>query len=234
MKKRIKTTICMFCALLLLMASAYTNSYYKASEEVMNTVDRAIELNENALLFKPQGEAECGLIFYPGGKVEYTAYATLMEACSKRGILCVLVKMPWNLAVFDVNAAEGIQEQFPNVKEWYMSGHSLGGAMAASYIDKQKDEFEGLILLASYSTKDLSDTELKVLSIYGTEDQILDKSKYEEYKLNFPADYREEILVGGCHAYFGDYGEQEGDGVPQISVEEQQKWTVDVIEKFIK
>ena len=46
-------------------------------------------------------------------------------------ILCVLVKMPCNLAVLDRNAADSIPERFSEVTDWYIGGHSLGGAMAA-------------------------------------------------------------------------------------------------------
>ncbi len=83
-----------------------------------------------------------GLIFYPGGKVEYTAYQPLMAACAERDILCVLVEMPFNLAVFDINAADGIQEQYPEVGHWYIGGHSLGGSMAASYLSKHTEKFD--------------------------------------------------------------------------------------------
>ena len=37
-----------------------------------------------------------------------------MLTCAGEGILFVLVKMPFNLAVFDVNAADGLQELYPS------------------------------------------------------------------------------------------------------------------------
>ena len=36
-----------------------------------------------------------------------------------------------NLAVLDMNAADSIPERFSEVTDWYIGGHSLGGAMAA-------------------------------------------------------------------------------------------------------
>ena len=80
--------------------------------------------------------------------------------------------MPFDLAVLDANAADGLQDYFPEIKHWYMAGHSLGGAMAATYISKHNANFDGLILLAAYSTADLSQTPLKVISIYGSNDQV--------------------------------------------------------------
>jgi N-succinyl-L-ornithine transcarbamylase len=101
--------------------------------------------------------------------------------------------MPCNLAVLDVNAAFGIQERFPDVKHWYIGGHSLGGSMAASYLASHASDFEGLILLAAYSTADLSNTSLSILSIYGSEDGVMNRKKYEKYKTNL-SDYEEMVI----------------------------------------
>ena len=173
------------------------------------------------------------MIFYPGGKVEYTAYIPLMKTCASNGILCVLVEMPLNLAVLDIDAAEGIQEKYPEIINWYMAGHSLGGSMAASYIGKNVDMYDGLILLGAYSTEDLKDTELKVLSIYGSEDKVMKRDNYIENMKNMPTDFAEEILQGGNHAGFGMYGAQEGDGKATISNEKQILMTADIIHEFI-
>lgn len=101
--------------------------------------------------------------------------------------------MPCNLAVLDMNAANGIQEEFPDIHNWYIGGHSLGGAMAASYVAKHTSEYKGLVLLGAYSTKDISSSGLKVLSVYGSEDKVLNKDKYESNKTNLPQDYKEFI-----------------------------------------
>lgn len=152
-----------------------------------------------------------------------------MQACAEQGILCVLVEMPFRLAVLDMNAADGIQEQYPEIEDWYIGGHSLGGSMAASYLADHAEEYKGLILLGSYSTVDLSKTDLDVLSIYGSEDKVLNREKYDANKSNLPDDFRERVIDGGCHAYFGMYGAQDGDGTPTISNEEQITLTADVI-----
>ena len=174
------------------------------------------------------------MIFYPGGKVEYTAYVPLMQACAEKGILCVLVEMPFNLAVLDVNAADGIQREYPEIEDWYIGGHSLGGSMAASYLARHTEDYEGLILLGSYSTADLSDTDLDVLSVFGSEDQVMNREKYDENKSNLPTAFTETVIDGGCHAYFGMYGAQEGDGTPTITNEEQIRITVENIVKVME
>lgn len=174
-----------------------------------------------------------GITFYPGGKVEYTAYEPLMRKLASKGILCVLVKMPCNLAVLDMNAANGIQEEFPDIHNWYIGGHSLGGAMAASYVAKHTSEYKGLVLLGAYSTKDISSSGLKVLSVYGSEDKVLNKDKYESNKTNLPQDYKEYVIYGGCHAYYGMYGQQKGDGTATITNTLQIDKTADYIYRLI-
>lgn len=211
----------------------YLSDFYHADMQsieafdTLNTVEMQV-LEDNTIVFEPDG-ANKGFIFYPGGKVEYTAYIPLMKALASEGILCVLIEMPFNLAVLDVNAAEGIQEQYQRIDDWYIGGHSLGGSMAASYLLENVDAFEGLILLGSYSTVNLSNTELEVLSIYGSEDMVMNREKYEANKSNLPEDFSEIIIDGGCHAYFGMYGAQDGDGSPNITNEDQINMTAEAI-----
>lgn len=180
--------------------------------------------------FVPQA-AEKGLIFYPGGLVEHTAYAPLMEALAQEGWLCVLTQMPLELAVLDMNAADGLQEQFPEVDSWAIGGHSLGGAMAASYAAGHAEDFDALVLLAAYSTADLTSSGLDVISLYGSEDGVLNREKYADYRKNLPDDAREIIIEGGNHAGFGDYGPQRGDGSASISPQEQIRRTVSELTK---
>ena len=175
--------------ILLTVCGVYLNDYYQADIDAItlftttNKVSVSKQtLENNTIIYSPENPTT-GLIFYPGGKVEHTAYAPLMEACASEGILCVLIEMPFHLAVFDINAADGIQEQYPNIENWYIGGHSLGGSMAASYLADNIEDYTGLILLGSYSTADLSQTALKVLSIYGSEDTVLNLDKYQTFLL---------------------------------------------------
>ena len=61
----------------------------------------------------------------------------------------------------------------------------------------------------------------------------MNKSKYEKYRKNLPEDFTEMKIEGGCHAYFGMYGEQDGDGKPTITAEEQIRTTAEYINNFI-
>lgn len=221
----------------ILCGGSYVNDYYEVEPETMTAFDSdenvtVSKLSDDTYVFMPK-EPVAGLIFYPGGKVEHEAYGTLMQAYARQGICCVLVKMPLRLAVLDVNAADGIIQQYPEITRWYMGGHSLGGSMAASYVAEHHTEFEGLLLFAAYSTADLSESGLRVLSIYGSQDKVLNLEKYEAYRENLPTDTEEKIIEGGCHAYFGSYGEQDGDGIPTITVQEQMTATVEYSMEFM-
>ena len=212
---------------------AYLGDYYKAqldSEMVFAQGDHVAitTLDNGNMVFMPENPVG-GLVFYPGGKVEYTAYKPLMEACASRGVACVLVEMPFNLAVLDMGAAKGIAADYPGITAWYIGGHSLGGSMAASFLAENTDEYSGLVLLGSYSTADLSQSELDVLSVYGSEDRVMNREKYNESTVNLPADFTEIIIDGGCHSFFGMYGAQEGDGTPTITNIQQINATADVI-----
>lgn len=153
-----------------------------------------------------------------------------MSSLAEEGVLCILLEMPFNLAVLDMNAADGLTDDYPEIEEWYIGGHSLGGSMAASHLAKNTEDFDGLILLGSYSTAEIT---LPVLSVYGSEDNVLNREKYAEYKPNISGSLTEFVIDGGCHAYFGMYGNQDGDGVPSISVDEQINITVNEIINFI-
>lgn len=212
----------------------YVSDYYRADSVAITsfTASHSVKANESSggfIVFEPI-DPDAGFIFYPGGKVEYTAYIPLMSALAEKGMLCILIPMPFNLAVLDMNAAKGMTNKYPEVDNWYIGGHSLGGSMAASFVADNSDDFDGLILLGSYSTAEVT---LPVLSVYGSEDKVMNREKYDKYKTNISSSLTETVIDGGCHAYFGMYGAQDGDGTPSVSNEEQIHLTVEEIIKFI-
>lgn len=216
----------------------YVNDYYQATAEAVEALqsDGSVTITEtdDAITFTPNGEdPEEDIIFYPGGKVEAEAYAPLLRSLAEADFLVVIAKMPFHLAVFDANAAEAIMAQENEVEEWYLAGHSLGGVMASSFAADQSDVVAGLIFLASYPSGDLNDAPFPVLSIYGSEDEVLNRESYDEAQGKLPDDYTEIVLDGGNHGQFGDYGPQEGDGTAAISAVQQQQQTVEAITAFI-
>ena len=240
--RQIRTRRALLVLVLLLVAAGvaagiYINDYYHADATAFSVIETPadtvrVERADGRIAFLP-AEPTAGLIFYPGGKVEYEAYAPLMEQCAERGVLCVLLHVRGNLAMLSPNAADGVRELYPEVERWYLGGHSLGGVAAASYAAQHADAFKGLVLLASYSTADLRDSGLRVLSIVGSEDGVLNREKYEEARENLPADAAEVVIEGGVHAGFGSYGVQEGDGEPSIGAMEQTRQTAEAIAEWL-
>lgn len=226
-------------AITIFVALLYINDYYEATEtakkamlgnevvEVEEMDDYYIFSKRPSISYVGAGEGK-GIIFYPGGKVEETAYAPMLLELAENGYDVYLVKMPAKLAIFGMNAAEDIMEKETHIEEWTMMGHSLGGAMAASFSASHDEEVDELVLLAAYSTEDLTNHDIVVYSFYGSEDKVLNMEKYEKYHSNFPEDVIEAVIDGGNHAYYAHYGEQEGDGAATITRAEQQESVLDL------
>ena len=236
MNKKLKIVLYIILALIIIVGAFgiyYINDFYHADESVdayLNGSDNVsvIEIDDGLFLDGPGNET--ALIFYPGAKIESTAYLPMLSELSSCGVDCFLMEMPFNLAFLGQNEAD---EVFDNsnysYSNWYISGHSLGGAMAASYAANH-DGLKGLILFASYPTEDLDD--LSVLSIYGSNDKVLNRQSYESSK-NLSDNFTERIIDGGNHAQFASYGNQSGDGLAQISSESQVNQSVNYVLDFI-
>lgn len=237
--KKVLGSIFIFLLIMVGIFLIYVNDDSNAEDVALTALesDDLIQVvGEDPLYFSPKNKAskEVGIIFYPGGKVEYESYAPLMRQLAENGYSVFLVEMPFGLAVFDIDAAGDVMMEHPEVMEWYLAGHSLGGSMAAIFAGNDPNHVDGLILLAAYSTADLAETGLPVLSIYGSEDTVLSQESVEEYRSMLPVNYVEFIIEGGNHAQFGNYGEQDGDGEALISPLEQQQVTVEEVTRFIE
>jgi dienelactone hydrolase len=193
----------------------------------------ALESNANVtvldggdwIAFTPTGAAPVtGFILYPGGHVDYRSYAPVAQRIAARGYLVAIVRMPLSLAVFGVDRADPVIAAHPTIGHWAIGGHSLGGSMAASYAAKHPDTVEGIAFWASYpaSGDDLSATGLKGLSVYGSNDGVLNRETLDATLPLLPNGTVIRVIEGGNHAQFGSYGPQPGDGTATISAEEQQ------------
>ena len=251
--KRAVIAILVVLALLVAGSIWYVNDYYHADDAALAVVadadgdaDGVIvkELPDGKIAFEPANLAAdqatgpaagatvkpiAGLIFYPGAKVQPEAYAPLLKRLAERGILCVLVKPLFNLAIIDMDAANGIEGRYPEIDRWIIAGHSMGGVAACDYAERHESEFDAVALLASYPAVDLSGFEGDVVSLYGTEDGVLNRDRLAEARSSLPATAREVVIDGGNHACFGNYGDQAGDGVARISRESQQVEAADAI-----
>ena len=203
----------------------YVSDYYPADEIALEVLaqDSTIEVQDDLTILSPSYPTDPAVIFYPGAKVEAEAYLPLLTKIRQTGVTCILVHMPFRMAIFDANAAEEVMEQFPDVRHWYIAGHSMGGAMASQFAASHPDEVDGLILLGAYIYGDYPPE--KTLTVYGSLNQSVEDH----------IDYTENVveIEGGNHAQFGNYGPQKGDLPATISAEEQQARTVAAIEEFL-
>ena len=84
------------------------------------------------LVFQPTDQIPTtGLIIYPGGRVDPRAYAPIAHAIAAQANLVAIVPMPLNLAVFGSDRAASVIQAYPDIQQWVIGGHSLGGSMAA-------------------------------------------------------------------------------------------------------
>ncbi len=233
--KRILIIVILLVAVIIGGCFIYLNDYYHSEDVEQYLVSDetvTVEKVDNGYCFDGPGE-ETTIIFYPGAKVEYTAYSELMYRLAQAGYDCYMLQMPANIAFLGINRADGIIEE-GSYDNYYLMGHSLGGVAASSYAGSNSEKVSGLIYLASYSSTDLSDTNLRILSIYGSLDGVLQLDNLEESRAMMPSDYSEVVIEGGNHCQFGSYGHQDGDNEATVSQSEQIQQTLEAIVAFIQ
>ena len=165
-----------------------------------------------------------GLIVYPGAKVPAAAYGPLAQQIAGNGFLVVVVPMPLNFAVLGIGSADGVIAAHPDIKAWAVGGHSLGGAMAAQYASgKHPASLRGLALWASYSAADLSNSGLRVVSVYGTLDAGAATITAPETTKLLPGATIYVTVEGGNHEQMGWYTGQPNDPPATIARDEQQR-----------
>lgn len=229
MNKRLKIALISLLVLVLVVTGGfllYASDYYRADNTAIEILskDDSVRLQDSIAVISSSEPTDTALIFYPGAKVEYTAYLPILKKISETSnITCILVKMPFNMAIFDSSAAEDVMKAFPEFKQWFVGGHSMGGAMASSFASKNPDKVDGLILLGAYLYGNYP--EENSITIYGSFNTTVAEK----------IDYTENIIVieGGNHAQFGNYGKQKGDTDATISREAQQDAAVEAIDQFL-
>jgi len=201
----------------------------------LETTDKVTITQDKWIVFDPHKETETGLIFYPGGLVEPTAYAPILHKIAEEGVLVIITPMPLNLAIFNTGAANAVIDAYPNVSNWILAGHSLGGASAAIYAENYPTKIDAIALWDSYppDSADLSDNAISVISVFGTTNNFPNTENFNDKKHLLPADTIFIGIEGANHAQFGDYGPQKGDVVASMNLVEQHEKVADIMLDFI-
>ena len=230
-KKRrfVKIFILVLTILTILPFSTYLISYQPQPSAILAYED-AVEFDQHYGFI--QEDATVGVIYYPGGLVHPKAYARFAKALTIASQYSVFVTSPWfHLAITQIDLADKVIRQHPNIDTWLIGGHSLGGTSAAFYTIEHIDKITGLFFLASYTTEqaNFSLTNLPVISMVGSEDLVLNQTTYLDHQQYLPPNYVEVIIEGGNHSQFADYGPQRGDGVASIDGLAQEAMVVSAL-----
>lgn len=243
MKKLLFRTGLALLIISILAALAFTIWAISTPAPMPEAVD-ALKTSQNVrvatdkwLVFQPIDQStETGLIIYPGGRVDPRSYAPTAAAIAEQGYLVVITPMPLNLAVFNPDQAMDVILAFPEIQNWVIAGHSLGGSMAANFVQDNFQMVDGLIFWASYPAEsdDLSELTIPVLSIYGTLDGLTSLDDINMSRQLLPNNTSYIPIEGGNHAQFGWYGDQSGDNPAQIDRQQQQALIIKATTTFLE
>lgn len=219
-------------SIVLLAATTWLRPF-PADAEALSTLDRAkVELTSTATTITlhpaagstaaPSGASETekvartGLLFQPGARVDPRAYVPMLSRVAEAGYTVVIVKQPLQIGFLATGAHRAIIDQHPEIDQWVLAGHSLGGVVASLAVEDP--DVDALVLWASYPAGPLDVAEgIPVTSISGTADGLTTPQDISAARADLPADTRYVVIDGAVHAFFGDYGTQPGDGEPGIS-----------------
>nr|WP_221269526.1 alpha/beta hydrolase [Deinococcus budaensis] len=185
---------------------------------------------------EPRGRAAGTLlVFYGGGLVRPQAYEWLGRALAARGVQTVIPVFPLDLAVTGVNRAGSLIGRFGAGKRVVLAGHSLGGAVAAGYAAEQGSSLSGLVLLAAYPARnvDLRAAPFPVLSLLAARDGVAAAEDVRGGLDRLPPGTTLTVLPGAVHAFFGRYGPQRGDGLPDVTREQTEREIVRAVGGFL-
>lgn len=230
MKKKLKIIGLVLIGIVILVIGGsfiwIQTSSYDASGTAETAITTAVD-EDSYYYFEGAGENHEDLpaiIYFPGALVDSASYGIWADKIADASYDVYLLKVPFSLAVIDGNAPEEIIEAHPS-QRFVIGGHSLGGVMASRYVAEHPQDTAGLLLMGSYPDEkgSIADTQLPVLSLTASNDEVLDWDNYQASKDYLPASTDYEEIAGGNHGGFGSYGDQSGDGTATISNEEQQE-----------
>ncbi len=192
----------------------------------------SVENGSEAIVLEPVGASNGhGLVFVPGARVEAAACEWSLQPLVDAGFTVVITHPALNFAILEVRGLDAYTALAPEVDDWAVGGHSLGGVRACQYA--ADEGVDTLVLFGSYCSVDLSSTGIDVLSIGGERDGLSTPQKIADAAPLLPADATFVEIPGMNHAQFGAYGEQSGDGEAAVSDEDARSATTAELLAFL-
>lgn len=236
MKKRTKLIVISLISIIFIGFLGWNNIHYQATDTAISASEYSTS-RSNSLYFEGDKDKPT-VIFYPGALVDAESYSVWAKGLSEKGYSVAIVEMPFNMAFLGANRAENIINDL-NPNGYVIGGHSLGGVMASRFasnrVSENDDKLKGVFFFASYPDEkgNLANSNLPILSIDGSEDQIVNQTSKKEALRYLPENTTFKEIEGGNHAGFGTYGQQRGELPSTLSNQEQQNMLVDIMEEWL-
>lgn len=223
MKKVLKVLAIIFVAIALVFVGYLETGHYDADSVA---AEYSFSADNDDYITYDKG-SQVGFIFYPGGKVESSAYSYLSQVDAN----LYIAKFPFELAMFDTNVAEQIINDNPQITTWYIGGHSLGGVFANRFAVNNQALISGVVFLGSYPAEG-DQSEIPGIALFGDQDLVV--GDYTEKTSLFTDATEIVVLENANHSGFGNYGQQKGDSeLTELEKENQQNTIINDINAFI-
>ena len=129
------------------------------------------EYSENEIVCSPKNSSpETAIIFYTGAKIEHYAYGYMFANLAENNVLCIAEDNFIHIPLLSTQDCDSIFDRYPNIRNWYFAGHSLGGEVADRQALKYQDRVKGAINLGAHLRQNFSSSSLQLLSVYASND----------------------------------------------------------------
>lgn len=205
-----------------------------APKTLQSSSSVSVQDRVETLEFTPRSpRSKTALIFICGSGVTAQAYAPLLRPIADKGYAVFVVKLPYRFAMIEAHKQAAVERvnrviaEHPNISNWVLAGHSLGGALACRVVRTAPRQISALVLIGTTHPKDdnLSGLPLPVTKIYATHDGVAPWEKINANRKLLPPSTLWVEIKGGNHSQFGHYGHQFLDGTATVSRSTQQEIT---------
>ena len=178
-----------------------------------------------------------GIVFYAGANCDVRGYTPVWKAIAAEGYLVVSPTLPFNFAIFNPNAADEVRAAYPEIEQWIIAGHSMGGAMAGTYADNNRDTLAGAIVFDSYppGSNSLADADLPILTFERARPDGTRSQKFVDNENLYPESVERILIPGAQHMYYGSFdgGSYKEEWEPGIEREAMQSIVIEGLTSWL-